>query len=131
MRLQEQMANARMSRSKSTKRMSKEEVEQHLMSPVQEKAFHQLFAMEEYIDEILGKMRKCPATKEGLCDLMSDTRVVRLLSEMSTTEQMLAFLVKDSLVTGSKKSSTTKNSNDEKNLSSSSNESTSQALSKS
>jgi len=99
-RLQQQMANARTRRSKSIKKMSKAEVERNLMTPVQERAFHQLFAMEEYIDELLEKMRQCPAKKEDMCTLMSDPRVVRILSEMSITEQMLAYLVKDSLIAG-------------------------------
>jgi hypothetical protein len=60
-RAQKQVEAARVSRRRSMKKMSKNEIKQKMMSPVQETAFHQLFAMASNIEELLGKIRNCPA----------------------------------------------------------------------
>lgn len=86
MRVQKQVEAARLSRRRSMKKMTKEEVKQKMMSPVQERAFHQLFAMSSSIEELLGKIRSCQATSKDMQNLMNDPRNLRILAEMSTTE---------------------------------------------
>lgn len=109
LRLQQKLSAAKLKRNKSMKSMTKKQVKNKMMSPLQERAFHQLFSLEPQINELLNKIQTCPAKGTDIQELITDPRTIRILADISITEQMLAYMVKDSVGVVNKKQIASKN----------------------
>tara|TARA_B110000091_G_C13777659_1_gene459592 strand:+ start:1053 stop:1622 length:570 start_codon:yes stop_codon:yes gene_type:complete len=97
LRMQQKLNESALRRQLTMKRMSKKEIRSNMMPPIQERAFHRLFSLEPKINELLTNIQSCSANDDGMQELITDPRTTRILTEISITEQMLAFMVKDSV----------------------------------
>ena len=101
-RLKSELEQAKLKRERSKKaleegKLSEADMHHQMLPPVQEQAYHELFAMEHDIDELLHMVQNAPETEQGLVELMMNPKVLDVSRRMVVTSRMMSYMVKDHL----------------------------------
>jgi hypothetical protein len=100
--LKSELDKAKFHRERSRKalkngKLSAEDMQHRMLPPVQEQAYHELFAMEQDINELLHIVQRAPETEVGLADLMMNPKVVDISRRMGLASRMMSYMVKENL----------------------------------